>query len=96
MPYDYDYELDVDLACPLCGHSPTHFRSCSGHGCDGGWVDEADEDPINFSPGESRVVCIECWGFGVERWCPACDCDIAGWLYDRDTAVGHLRGAPCD
>lgn len=71
MSFD-DYELD-DLACPACGHEPTHSRCCGE--CDDGYNDEYDDDPINFTPGESLIRCAECHGTGIERWCPQCGAD---------------------
>ena len=76
MPNDFndDYELD-DTVCPNCGHGPTHSRYCQNF-CDDGWFDDYDEDPINFMPGESESLCQECWGTGVERWCPKCGINL--------------------
>ena len=66
-----DYDLDFDTDCPFCGHSPTHYRRCVNIGCDDGFFDLNEDDPILFSPGETEV-CTECWGTGVEHWCPEC------------------------
>lgn len=71
-----DYEQDYDNSCPRCGHSPTHYRDCSGLYCDDGWIDESEDDAINFMPGESYEMCTECYGRGVEEWCPSCGLDI--------------------
>lgn len=35
-------------------------------------MDEYDDDPINFYPGESEYACPECKGTTVEVWCPGC------------------------
>jgi hypothetical protein len=66
---------DSDESCPKCGHGPTRVRHCDVIGCDDGWVDEYDEDPINCSPGE-YVACSECRGAGIVRWCPKCGADL--------------------
>ena len=71
---EFTYE---ESACPKCGHSPTKSRHCDVIGCSDGYIDEYDEDPVNFSPGESYETCQECHGTGVVRWCPECGCDIA-------------------
>ena len=71
-----DYELD-DLTCPKCGHSPLHSRSCNGW-CNDGYLDEYDNDPINFMPGEFVFACPDCKGTGIERWCPNCGEDLSG------------------
>ena len=71
-----DYEQDYDESCPQCGHSPTHYRSCNEIHCEDGYIDESENDPINFYPVESEVKCGECYGTGIEEWCPKCGCDI--------------------
>jgi hypothetical protein len=70
-----DYELEYDIDCPKCGQSPVHWRRCCELGCDDGFIDEYDEDPINCSPGE-LVRCESCHGTGIERWCPKCGLDL--------------------
>lgn len=72
MTHD-DYDIDFDTPCPACGHHTTHFRHCAE--CDSGFIDEHDDDPINFAPGEEFTVCQECCGHGIERWCPKCGAD---------------------
>lgn len=67
-----DYDID-DLPCPACGNEITHSMLCRE--CDDGWNDEYDDDPINFTPGESYMRCRECDGEGIQRWCPKCGAD---------------------
>jgi hypothetical protein len=74
-----DYEFS-DYSCPKCGHCPTHSRPCSCMFCDDGYIDEFDDDPINFTPGEEMTMCRECFGSGVEHWCPECGLDISEYL----------------
>jgi hypothetical protein len=69
--HELDYYVDYDLTCPYCKHSPLHSRDCTNF-CQDGVFDEADDDPINFYPGECFTPCPECLGTGVERWCPNC------------------------
>lgn len=71
-----DYEIDSDLDCPRCNHTPTHYRRCGVIGCDDGYFDEYDDDPINYGPGEALTRCSTCHGSGIERWCPSCGADI--------------------
>jgi hypothetical protein len=72
-----DYMLD-DGVCPDCGHAPVHWRTCSEIGCQDGWIDEYDDDPINYAPGEAYAMCATCRGTGIECWCPACGADLSG------------------
>lgn len=48
--------------CPVCG-SYMDWEHC-WTGCDDGWVDEADEDAVNFAPGQEYRPCEECLGAG--------------------------------
>ena len=75
-----DYEVEYDMACPKCGQSPIHHRQCHAF-CQDGWFDCADEDPINYTPGEADEICGTCYGSGVEVWCPSCGCDISEYRY---------------
>lgn len=72
-----DYDVDYDGTCPYCNHSPIHSRSCINF-CDDGFIDEHEDDPINFMPGESVRRCRECRGTGVEIWCPKCGQNLSG------------------
>ena len=69
---DHDYDID-ELPCPVCDNPYTHYRFCCE--CEDGFIDEHEDDPINFAPGESLVMCRECYGEGIERWCPKCGAD---------------------
>ena len=73
--YDDDVEID-DRRCPFCGHGYTYRRECNEIGCEDGFIDAYDEDPINFAPGEEYERCPECHGRGYFHWCPACGKDI--------------------
>jgi len=67
-----DYEVDYEVNCPYCGHTPLHNRFCANLFCDEGFIDESEDDPINFTPGELVIPCPDCKGTGVEWWCPKC------------------------
>lgn len=67
-----DYELD-ELDCPKCQHQ-LHYRHCQE--CDDGFIDEYDDDPINYAPGEELTRCRTCLGTGIQRWCPGCGTDF--------------------
>lgn len=71
-----DYEINNDVECPYCFHSPLHNRACTNF-CDEGFIDESDNDPINFMPGESLIPCQECKGTGTEWWCPQCGANLS-------------------
>lgn len=78
-----DFEVDHDLTCPECGHTPLHSRDCI-HFCDDGYIDESEDDPINFYPGESERKCGECNGTGIERWCPSCGKNLSGFQFEHN------------
>lgn len=71
-----EYELD-ERACPKCKHVPTHWRHCTEPYCEDGYIDEYEEDAINFSPGEEYRRCEECHGTGINWWCPSCGADLS-------------------
>lgn len=75
-----DYEID-DLECPDCGHQ-THSRRCSEIMCEGGGIDESDEDYL--LPGTNIVTCETCQGTGIERWCPNCGKDLTGHHFEDE------------
>lgn len=66
-----EYDLDYEGECPKGRHSPIHYKDCSNF-CEDGYIDESEDDPINFMPGESLHPCSDCRGTGVEVWCPGC------------------------
>lgn len=79
-----EYEIHYDIYCPKCGHSPLHSRTCVELMCNEGVMDESDDDPINFIPGESEYPCPECRGTGIEWWCPSCGENLSGMkLHDE-------------
>jgi predicted RNA-binding Zn-ribbon protein involved in translation (DUF1610 family) len=71
---ELDYEYD-DTVCPQCGHTPTHIRRCTNLGCEDGWIDCYDDDPMWYDEDDPEM-CTECLGTGVERWCPKCGLDL--------------------
>jgi len=70
---DLAFEEDYEICCPECGESPIRGRSCSGLFCENGYIDESEDDPINFMPGQRLIPCDECNGTGYTRWCPNCN-----------------------
>lgn len=46
-----------------CG-SEMEWTECYSLGCDNGFVDEYDDDPINYAPGEEFSKCRVCDGKG--------------------------------
>jgi hypothetical protein len=78
-----DYEIEYDLACPKCNHSPIHSRDCINW-CNEGYMDEYDDDPINNpEEGVSLYACRECKGTGIERWCPKCGENLSGHHFEE-------------
>jgi hypothetical protein len=83
--FDDDIDIDYDLACPHCDHSPLRSRSCNNIHCVDGSIDEFEDDPINFpAEGESFHLCRDCKGTGIERWCPSCGKDLSGHEFPDD------------
>lgn len=78
-----DYEIETDLSCPKCGHDTLHSRDCTNLSCEDGYIDEYEDDPINFAPGEEERPCRECRGTGIERWCPKCGTNLSGFKFDE-------------
>jgi predicted RNA-binding Zn-ribbon protein involved in translation (DUF1610 family) len=70
-----DFEID-ERPCPKCGHPYTHWRECTEIGCDEGYIDRYDGDPINYSEGALYERCQTCRGQGHLRWCPSCGADL--------------------
>lgn len=75
------FEQDFELNCPRCGHSPLHNRDCTELLCNDGFIDDYNDDPINFFEGESEHLCPECNGTGVEWWCPNCGENLSGKIH---------------
>lgn len=71
-----DYVFDLDGACPRCGEQELRWRDCDQIGCEDGFIDEHDDDPVNFAPGEESYMCEECFGTGSQKWCSKCGLDI--------------------
>ena len=69
-----DWEHDEEQ-CPKCGQEPTRARRCSVIGCDDGWIDRFDEDPLWYDQ-DKPEFCDECQGTGWVRWCPNCGHDM--------------------
>lgn len=65
-----DYEIDDETSCPKCGNYITHYRRCVNILCEDGSIDVSDEDYL--LPGTEMITCDECFGTGVEVWCPHC------------------------
>lgn len=80
---DDEIETD-DIPCPACGHHETRSHRCSE--CDDGYTDAYDEDPINEDPG-TLIICGECSGSSIVRWCPKCNAD-----YWRAKKRGDIAG----
>lgn len=77
MDDDGSWDIDFDRSpCPVCGSDDVRTRSCDVIGCEDGQIDEYDDDPINFAPGEEYTTCQECYGFGYLCWCAKCGCDL--------------------
>ncbi len=76
----YDYSSE----CPHCGCSPICWRHCTEIGCEEGFMDESDNDPINYVPGELLYRCSECNGAGNVTWCPECGKDIVPILEEEE------------
>lgn len=70
-----DYYDDSDDSCPRCGHTPTRYRDCSVLDCEDGFISLYDDDPLWYDEDETEM-CRECYGTGVERWCPACGLNL--------------------
>ena len=79
---DDDVEHD-DLTCPECGSEEVYSQPC-WMGCDDGFFDGYEDDPLWYDPGE-MVVCSECGGRGFYRWCQNCGKDLT-WFHFTDAA----------
>ncbi len=72
---DFD-NVDVeDVPCPACGHSETRSRDCQE--CDENnevvvCCDDICVGTGHCIHGDGMAICGNCWGTGIERWCPKC------------------------
>ena len=78
-----DYEVDDEAVCPHCQHSPTYWRRCNM--CEDGWIDEYETDPINYAEGEFQTRCRDCFGSGIESWCPGCGANLSDVTLEEET-----------
>lgn len=74
-----DYEVDYELHCCECGHSPLHNRDCAEFDCEDGFREYFFDD-IEIPGMGDMVECEECRGTGVEWWCPNCGANLSGRL----------------
>lgn len=86
-------ERDDDFpTCIICG-APLEWEHC-WKGCDEGFFDEADYDPVNYSEGECLTPCDECHGKGGYLLCtnlPHTDEQMEAW---KNRPVGWVPGDP--
>lgn len=73
-----DFEVDYDLSCPKCEHSPLHNRDCLNW-CNEGIIEEFADD-LEIEGTGVELLCPECKGTGVEWWCPNCGENLSGRL----------------
>ena len=78
--FDDNTDYGDGCYCPKCG-TETNSRTCTAFNCEDGWIDEYEDDAINYLPGEEFRRCAECHGTGIERWCPAEGC---GWEWSGE------------
>lgn len=64
-----------DKPCPACHHPYTHRIDCAALGCDDGWIDRYEEDPLWYDE-DDLEMCEECGGYGNLWWCPKCGYDM--------------------
>jgi hypothetical protein len=75
-----DIDFHDGCYCPKCGNE-CRSRDCGNMFCDEGYVDEYEDDPLWFDPGDESE-CGECHGTGIERWCSEC-----GWQWHGENLV---------
>jgi hypothetical protein len=56
--------------CKECG-SELVWEDCPAIGCEDGWIDVYEDDPLWYDPGDEEV-CEECNGKGGWLRCPDC------------------------
>lgn len=62
-------DMELEPGCPVCG-SDMFWERCTQVGCDDGWIDLYEDDPLWYDPGDVEA-------------CPICDGN-AGWLICLD------------
>lgn len=80
MSFDDDSNYHDGCYCPKCG-TETRSRECTDLGCDEGYHDDYEDDPLWFDPGDFSP-CSTCHGMGIVRWCPGDGC---GWHWRGET-----------
>jgi len=60
--------MDAEPVCTVCG-ADMEWEDC-WNGCDDGYFDLYDEDPINYAPDEEYETCDICKGKGGYWVCP--------------------------
>lgn len=75
-----DYEI-LQANCTKCDSEILHTRRCSNILCEGGYIDESEEDYL--LPGTEMIECDICNGSGHETWCPKCGTDLSGEHLDE-------------
>ena len=73
------------IRCPKCGSEPVLRKNCHELHCENGYIDEYDNDPINFAMGEIEYPCPECEGSGQIVWCRSCGHQIRPWEIKNET-----------
>jgi len=65
------------------------MHDCYELGCDDGYHDDYEDDPLWFDPGDESP-CDTCHGMGIIRWCPAEGC---GWQWrgERLRSYSEIR-----
>ena len=92
---DDDVQYD-DGQCPNCKRWGTlRFRDCTEFNCEDGFIDEHEDDPINYAPGEEFSTCQECRGTGIVRWCSGCGTDLTGKPWSECAQCGKQE-CECD
>lgn len=69
---DDDITERYDIKCPKC-EGPMRQRECTSLGCDDGYYDGYEDDPLWYDEGD-LVPCGECRGRGFFQWCPNPNC----------------------
>lgn len=70
-----------DLECPKCGEWEVYSQECYDLGCDDGFIDGYDEDPLWYDPGDV-YPCPTCRGHGILRWCAKCGAELTGFSWE--------------